>query len=496
MGIKHFFSWFRRNELLKQVISDFTPHHVDHVLIDMNGVIHEAAQHVFKYGKCKSRIQLPRHLKAKAKRPTDEDLYRKIKEIVNDIIDRAQPHKSIYLAIDGVAPKSKQNQQRQRRFRAAKERVETDPDAFDSNCITAGTPFMRSMSDNLARLDWIKKRPNVTVHISTDAEPGEGEHKLINWMRVQQENNDVFCVVGLDADLILLCCMVNKENVFIMRENERNEMQFIDIAQTRRLLPIPPDDFVVLSCFIGNDFLPPIPTLEIKESAPEMGALDYFLQEVKEPLVFKTGARRGGINLTYIKQLLAKFMEREQAIMSARALDEERFENTMWKGDIEQYRCDYHKIKLNGCVKADVIKSYMKTVQWVFDYYSKPLLDGTKLRQSSQFSWYQSGVPSWDWYYPFNYTLHANDFVTFMPTNIVRFRFHRSKPSHHHEQLLRVIPSINRYLIPDYLLKEFDRITKEATTFKIDKSGKRQDWEAVTIVDFVNPQVDSDLYHD
>jgi len=68
---------------------------------------------------------------------------------------------------------------------------------------------------------------------------------------------------------------------------------------------------------------------------------------------------------------------------------------------------------------------------------------------------------------------------------VLKFSFRLSEPSHPHEQLLRVIPPLNKYLIPFYLHEEFEKISKKSNTFKIDKAGKREEWEAVTIVDFV-----------
>lgn len=488
MGIKHFFTWFRNNEQTKQAIYNKPPQHIDHILIDMNGIIHESAQFVFKYGKYSSKIQIPVRFKNKIKAPAIENLYSKIHEKINEIIQTVNPQKSIYLAIDGVAPRSKQNQQRQRRFRAAMEKKREPTAVFDSNCITAGTKFMSDLSSSLINLNWVRMPlgAKVEIRISTDSEPGEGEHKLINWIRQNSNNDDDYCVVGVDADLILLCCLLKTENIFIMREGEY-VTNYIDIALVRKLLPISADDLLMLSCFIGNDFLPPIPSLEIKESVPELGALDYFFDIFKiyfpkcfqsewgPPPVLLINKKNGHINFNALKFIFQKISERELDIMKARHSDRERFINEMWKGNIEDYRIAYYENKLKKSDKATIVISYLKSAQWVYEYYSK-------------------GIPSWDWYYPYNYTLHANDFAEYCPLNVLKFSFRMSKPSHPHEQLLRVIPPLNKHLIPFYLHEEFEKISKKSNTFKIDKTGKREEWEAVTIVDFV--ELDSKIIYE
>jgi 5'-3' exonuclease len=481
MGIKHFFNWFRNNKQIKQVIYNEPPQYIDHILIDMNGIIHESAQFVFKYGKYSSKIQIPARFKNKVKVPAIEDLYSKIHEKVNDVIQTINPQKSIYLAIDGVAPKSKQNQQRQRRFRATSTNNEKSYQ-FDSNCITAGTKFMNDLSSSLLDLSWINfPEKRVEVRISTDSDAGEGEHKLINWIR-QNSTSDVYCVAGVDADLILLCCLLKTENIFIMRESEY-VTNYIDISLVRKVLPISADDLLLLSCFIGNDFLPPIPSLEIKESAPELGALDYFFDIFEKyfpkyfipqstPLLINR--KNGYINFKALKFIFQKISEREQLIMKARHSDKERFINEMWKGNIEDYRIAYYENKLEKADKNTIVTSYLKSAQWVYEYYSK-------------------GIPSWDWYYPYNYTLHANDFAEYCPLNVLKFSFCLCKPSHPHEQLLRVIPPLSKDLIPFYLHEEFEKISKKSNTFKIDKAGKREEWESVTIVDFV--ELDSKIIY-
>ena len=72
-----------------------------------------------------------------------------------------RPRRLLYMALDGVAPRAKMNQQRQRRFRAAADAAVVLEEArrrgevvgdllpFDSNQITPGTEFMKKLSDNL-----------------------------------------------------------------------------------------------------------------------------------------------------------------------------------------------------------------------------------------------------------------------------------------------------------------------------------------------------------
>lgn len=72
-----------------------------------------------------------------------------------------KPRKLFFMAIDGVAPRAKMNQQRGRRFRSAKDaevleekakkkgEVLSNEARFDSNCITPGTEFMARLNEAL-----------------------------------------------------------------------------------------------------------------------------------------------------------------------------------------------------------------------------------------------------------------------------------------------------------------------------------------------------------
>ena len=139
MGVPKFYRWLsERYPQINQMISDniLLPE-IDNLYLDMNGIIH-ACTHP-NDDSTASTLTLREMMLA---------IFRYIDRMVTEI---AKPQKLLFMAIDGVAPRAKLNQQRARRFRAAQDRIESvakardrgeviDEDAiFDSNCITPGT---------------------------------------------------------------------------------------------------------------------------------------------------------------------------------------------------------------------------------------------------------------------------------------------------------------------------------------------------------------------
>ena len=139
-----------------QVVKEHQIPEFDNLYLDMNGIIHicshpndddphfriteekifESIFHYIEVGlgrKAQSNVLCPCFL-------CSQVLFRMI-----------QPQKVFFLAVDGVAPRAKMNQQRGRRFRSAKEAELNEKKArdkgevlpkearFDSNCITPGT---------------------------------------------------------------------------------------------------------------------------------------------------------------------------------------------------------------------------------------------------------------------------------------------------------------------------------------------------------------------
>ena len=330
-------------------------------------------------------------------------------ECIFDYIDRlfamVRPRKLLYMAIDGVAPRAKMNQQRSRRFRAAQEAQEKEeeedklreklrkegikvPDkvkseAFDSNVITPGTPFMGRLSAALQyyvhlRLNTDPGWRGVKVIMSDASVPGEGEHKAMHYIRQQRgkkgfDPNTRHVVYGLDADLIMLALATHEPNFWILREVvfqknapepdvpsardqilagpdarpkpaiARKPYQLLSVAVLREYLALDLqpmtagghraecpfvfdpervyDDFVFMCFFVGNDFLPHSPTLEIRE-----GAIDLIMTIYRQELPGLGGyiCENGKPNLGRVERFVRAVSVHEEAIFQKRARTENR----------------------------------------------------------------------------------------------------------------------------------------------------------------------------
>ncbi|SCU70328.1 XRN 5'-3' exonuclease N-terminus/Zn-finger in Ran binding protein and others, putative [Trypanosoma equiperdum] len=122
-----------------------------------------------------------------------------------------------------------------------------DPTAFefDSNCISPGTDFMAKVSDAVLNMLNEKMSGNdptwtrLCVIFSGSNTPGEGEHKIIDFLRTQSslaqfggKANHV--IVGLDADLIFLALSLHITQVFILRDTTRNPYKRRAVARQQQ----------------------------------------------------------------------------------------------------------------------------------------------------------------------------------------------------------------------------------------------------------------------
>uniref|UniRef100_A0A0K0CTQ1 5'-3' exoribonuclease n=1 Tax=Angiostrongylus cantonensis TaxID=6313 RepID=A0A0K0CTQ1_ANGCA len=356
----------------------------DNLYLDMNGIIHPCT-----------------HPEDRPPPANEDEMFALIFEYIDRIFSIVRPRKLLYMAIDGVAPRAKMNQQRSRRFRASKEAWEKQASIeeqrrrleeegvpvppkkenqthFDSNCITPGTPFMAS----LFLLHRIYVLYFCSCVILSDANvPGEGEHKIMDFIRKQRSNpahnpNTVHCLCGADADLIMLGLATHEANFNIIREEfvahqqrpcelcgqyghdlkncrgleneEKGPEQADPISKEKNFifLRIPVlreylerelvmenlpfkydferviDDWVFLCFFVGNDFLPHLPSLEIRE-----GAIDRLVKLYKDMVYSMKGylTKDGGVYMDRVERIMLGLGEVEDEIFKRRQQEDERY---------------------------------------------------------------------------------------------------------------------------------------------------------------------------
>ncbi|XP_053684707.1 5'-3' exoribonuclease 2 homolog [Sabethes cyaneus] len=412
MGVPAFFRWLSRKypsvivECVEQKATDDegnvlyddmskqNPNKVefDNLYLDMNGIIHPCT-----------------HPEDKPAPKDEDEMMVAIFECIDRLMNIVRPRKLLYMAIDGVAPRAKMNQQRSRRFRASKDTAEKAAEIakireeltskgcilppekekgthFDSNCITPGTPFMDRLSKCLQY--YIHDRMNnntgwkgLKIILSDANVPGEGEHKIMDYIRKQRAQPDhdpnthhVLC--GADADLIMLGLATHETHFTIIREeflpfkerpcdicqqmghemkdcaglqSERDlsrsppppgkETQFIfvrlnvlkEYLQKELEMPNLPftydferviDDWVFMCFFVGNDFLPHLPSLEIRENA-----IDRLVTLYKK-CVYKTKGYltdSGSVTLDRVELIMTDLGYAEDEIFRNRKVSEDRF---------------------------------------------------------------------------------------------------------------------------------------------------------------------------
>ncbi|KAF8123400.1 exonuclease II [Boletus edulis] len=309
MGIPKFFRYIsERYPLTSQLIQENKIPEFDNLYLDFNGIIHN----------CSHPNDDDAHF-----RMSEEQIFTSIFAYVDLLFGKIKPKKLFFMAVDGVAPRAKMNQQRSRRFRTAKEAKEVreraeakgeelpTEKAFDSNCITPGTVFMARLSEQLRY--FVNKKitedaswREVQVVLSGHEVPGEGEHKIMEYIRLSRAQPDYnpnvrHCLYGLDADLIMLGLLSHDPHFCLLREEvkfgpsakrkgggnlESQSFYLLHLSLMREYLnlefreiePVLPfdyslerviDDFILLAVFVGNDFLPNLPDLHIHENGLE-----------------------------------------------------------------------------------------------------------------------------------------------------------------------------------------------------------------------------------
>ena len=492
MGVPSYFAYLIRNhkEMLIKLVS--FKKQINNLYFDSNSIIYDALRVLSKdYDKYKNDEKF------------EKDLIDMVCLSLETYITEIKPNKKVLIAFDGVAPVAKLEQQRTRRHKSMLEKkimnhISGEKNEWNKTAITPGTNFMDKLNktvDGFFRGQ--EKKYGLEKFIFTGSnEPGEGEHKLFGYIRDHEcHKKEVTVVYGLDADLIMLCLnhLRISKNIYLYRETPEfvksidksinpNETYLLDIPylaqriifemngfkkpsstqETNKLY-----DYIFLCFFLGNDFLPHFPSVNIRTNG-----VDIMINAYKDVIGKKNQNLTNG-KIIYWKNVrkLVKFLaENEYDNLMDEYKIREKWERRSFKSGTEDEKKDrylhipiknraiekyinpygsfwqkrYYESLFNTDesheFKKQVSVNYMEGLEWVMNYYTKGCID-------------------WRWHYKYNYPPLFNDLLKFIPS----FDTIMIEPNNHTNvtpevQLSYVLPVESLPLIPnnigEKLLKE------------------------------------------
>lgn len=429
------------------VINDLTSVEIQHLYLDFNGFIHGSLH----------------KLKEKEEEINEKNILKQCCEDLKEIVDLIKPKKSLYIAIDGVAPKAKMMQQRYRRYKSSLENKE-----WDTNAITPGTEFMKKLA---RKLKIFSKKFVFDVIISDASIPGEGEHKILQYMKKNHNTNESSCIHGLDADLIMLLLTLEQNNLYIFREQQDEiKPHFVSIDTFRReLQETPIKDYIFLCFMAGNDFLPHLPSIEIKfqgiQSMIDMHQGQIITNENK-------------IDKTNFIKVLEKLTEREEIMANenSKRLHSQLLEQDNIRMGTKGWKRRYYQECFGISEQHDIQKicfKYWQGLQWTVEYYFDTCHD-------------------WSWFYPYRHAPCVSDLIEIVKQSGF-YEFQEIKPYTPLQQLLIVLPPKSKYLLPDEIQELYSDIRYAhlfPLEFKLDKIHKTQEWQCYPIL----PEIEEDIF--
>ena len=457
MGIPYYFYTLTKTH--SNIIVEKLPVNPDIYCMDFNGTIHPVC--------------------AKVASDDEELMIKTLYAKVEEDIAQMQPKKT-YICVDGIVPVAKMIQQRKRRYLSVyRNQIDNIQPIWDTNAITPGTNFMQKLNT------YFKKQIryntlSTDIYFSGSDEYGEGEHKI--FAKLKTEQDDAYVVInGLDADLIILCLLSHKKNIFLMRESgDTKTYLHIDnlraaiIEELKKHWNIPAtidtndviESYCVMCSLLGNDFIPHLLTLNLK--ADGLHKLINITGTVYH--TFGLLVQNSNINylaLSEILQHLAKsedkdiYIETEKYIkhkrhdMHASTLNSEFYaiknkDDVAEKiySDIEKWRHVYYKHLFNSNISIDsyvinmACEQYITGIYWTYAYYKQKQHDNT-------------------WYYPYEYPPSVKDIANFTLGNKEPGLNNKHVSLTSTMQLMIVLPYASKHLI-DVRYQKFMEDTKYA----------------------------------
>jgi 5'-3' exonuclease len=523
MGIPSYFSWLVRH-FEKKIITTQPPFQsIDQLYLDFNCAIHPVSRSHPEY--------------------SIERMCTNITIYLEYLINYVQPKELIYVAIDGVAPVAKIKQQRLRRYKSVKETAETNElkkqfgvaipaDVKDFNMISPATEFMSILSAKITH--FLSKYTGVCVIFSDSSVPAEGEHKILQHIKTQPLNKN--CVIyGLDSDLIMLSLCTKKDNISLIRENTNEidielkifpTLDYFLISELRNLLfvilvtdcpiehmekfdlvatKVPSGydidciikDYIFMSFLLGNDFLPPFPTLKIREHGIEK--IIYAYRETLKNNDDYLCQENLSINMPFFTYLIRSLsvteendLSRQKEIHDRRMACIHLSEPLSFLEANEQYQRVEHLSK----DYIDVSRDDWQTSYYQYFFHSKEpkkICEDYLIGLQWNMYYYFDQCADWYWFYHHDATPLLGDFLKYLECSTVHVQFTHKCPVQPYHQLLMILPPQSAHLLPysyrTYMLSdESPLIHYYPIKCELEYYGKQYRWEAHPRIPFIDPQ--------
>jgi len=528
MGIPAYF-----NSLIKEfpdIISNklCSESNIGRIFLDLNCCIHPCAKKINDefYGKV-SNDEL------------EQLIIRETIDYIDIIVKFTKPKDLIYIAIDGVPPRAKMSQQRLRRYKSIKEKKTINKikkkcnleitNSWDSNAITPGTYFMKNLSDKILEYIMNLNYKDINTIFSDSRVEGEGEHKILQYIRNNSRKNDNYDIIyGLDADLIMLALSTNLKNIALLREKIhfkkgeeckdvflylmvdklRNNL-FLDLnsklensnifLKNDELVNNFIKDYIFLCMFLGNDFIPHIPSLSIKSGGIDI-IIDIYTKLYSR---FQVNLIDGAdINYDFLISIMKELLDLEDKNLNDLYMKRQKFKisysnsETIYEKELKDL--NYYPI-LNKDIEEMVL---MGQDGWRSRYYSSCYdnisfkeyeLDKICANYIEGLHWtalyYFDKCPSWKWYFKHRHCPSVYDLYNYLIKQpfIKDNQFNKDNPVEPFVNLMMVLPIESFYLLPDICLNLITDINHEISMYypidyKLDSLNKMYYWECIPIL--------------
>lgn len=500
---------------------------IDYFLIDANCMIHP---------ECFKILAEFNHITNKQK--LESKMIVAVLEYLDKLINYVNPKKGIFLAIDGVAPVAKIKQQRLRRFKSVNDRVlwnnikkkygKDIPNYWNNSAITPGTPFMEVLNNKI--IEWCNKQSFEIIYSSSNT-PAEGEHKLLQFVRKNKKEGKKYSysIYGLDADLIFLALASGVKDIFLLREAvhlNRNKptdiLNYVWIEKMRESIVDTVksiiseeldgnevkiknknviDDFIFVCYFLGNDFLPHLPSLETS-----INGIDHLLETYSKVLIRNNFSyivkvnTKEKINTKVFMDLIVELADEEETLLRENYANGRRRyrsrSNDPYEKEVNRIESLLFKIqdpiKLGSDTPEKWESRYYKHYFGVSDLDRKEFSEKMVKQYLNGLKWvteyYFDKCSSWRWYFPYDHPPFLMDVKRYLINNknfsFNKLKFNKSEPLKPFVQLMCVLPPQSSYLLPKTLGNIMNNTNSSIanlypTSFEQDFIGKDRYWKGI-----------------